>query len=531
MSERVLPEGWVETTLGQLVEYGKAEKVTPEQVSGNTWVLELEDIEKSTSRIIQRLDFSERKFKSTKNRFKKGEVLYGKLRPYLDKVVIAERDGVCTTEIVPLDGRPHIDNRYLFYWLKSSEFLAYVNAVGYGVNMPRLGTKDGKAAPFVLAPYDEQVVIADKLDDLLAQINNMKARLDAILAILKKIRQSMLGAAVSGKLAEHGIEKKEVLGQTIKFEEILKNKKNLSYGVLKPGDYDQNGTPMVRVMDIREWGGIDEAGLFKISSDLSQNFKRTIVDEGDVVLSVMATIGRAAVVPARLAGANVNRALAVIKLSDAVTSEYVLLQLLSPYFQENFIKNQIGSAQKRINLSDLRRFDIWVPSIEVQNEIVRRVEQLFAFANQVEQQVKSAQTRINKLTQSILAKAFRGELTAKWRADNPELVSGNSSAASLLERIKKGREDLSEQSKNRKASKSKKADKTMSKKSIKVVDALKGAKKPLSGQELLAAAGYPSDADTEQLEQFFLDIRESLSAQKIVKIRRDEKGQDWFSLT
>lgn len=62
MSERVLPEGWVETTLGQVVEYGKAEKATREQVDDDTWVLELEDIEKSSSRIIQRLSFSERKF-------------------------------------------------------------------------------------------------------------------------------------------------------------------------------------------------------------------------------------------------------------------------------------------------------------------------------------------------------------------------------------------------------------------------------------------------------------------------------------
>ncbi|WP_205527570.1 hypothetical protein [Halomonas sp. JS92-SW72] len=74
--------------------------------------------------------------------------------------------------------------------------------------------------------------------------------------------------------------------------------------------------------------------------------------------------------------------------------------------------------------------------IEEQREIVRRVDQLFAFADQVEQQVANARARVDKLTQSILAKAFRGELTAEWRAENPELISGEHSAAALLERIK-----------------------------------------------------------------------------------------------
>ncbi|NMD67229.1 hypothetical protein HG551_14325 [Enterobacter sp. DNRA5] len=71
----------------------------------------------------------------------------------------------------------------------------------------------------------------------------------------------------------------------------------------------------------------------------------------------------------------------------------------------------------------------------------------------------------------------------------------------------------------------------MSKKIIKVVEALKKAGEPLSGQQLLAAAGYPSDSNTEQLEQFFLDIRYALTIEKsIVKKERDDDSQDWFFL-
>ncbi len=77
-----------------------------------------------------------------------------------------------------------------------------------------------------------------------------------------------------------------------------------------------------------------------------------------------------------------------------------------------------------------------VPPVKEQTEIVRQVEQLFAHADTIEKQVETAQARVNNLTQSILAKAFRGELTEQWRKDNPELISGDNSAEALLEKIK-----------------------------------------------------------------------------------------------
>lgn len=73
---------------------------------------------------------------------------------------------------------------------------------------------------------------------------------------------------------------------------------------------------------------------------------------------------------------------------------------------------------------------------------VRRVEELFALADKVEAQVNAAQARVNNLTQSILAKAFRGELTADWRAANPELITSENSASALLKYIKAERETL-----------------------------------------------------------------------------------------
>ena len=92
--------------------YGAA-KVSPSEIPEDSWLLELEDIEKDSSKIIQRCTFKERNSKSTKAKFLKGDVLYGKLRPYLNKVVIADADGFCTTEIIPLRSYLGIFSKYL----------------------------------------------------------------------------------------------------------------------------------------------------------------------------------------------------------------------------------------------------------------------------------------------------------------------------------------------------------------------------------------------------------------------------------
>jgi type I restriction enzyme S subunit len=104
--------------------------------------------------------------------------------------------------------------------------------------------------------------------------------------------------------------------------------------------------------------------------------------------------------------------------------------------KESLFRFGKGSTHTTVYFPEWLSLHIALPHIEEQTEIVRRVDQLFAFADQIELRVKQAQNRVNHLTQSILAKAFRGELTADWREQHPELISGEHSASALLARIK-----------------------------------------------------------------------------------------------
>ncbi|MFC6670779.1 restriction endonuclease subunit S [Marinobacterium aestuariivivens] len=132
--------------------------------------------------------------------------------------------------------------------------------------------------------------------------------------------------------------------------------------------------------------------------------------------------------------ATCNQACAALRVDEGkALRAFVKLRLQENY--EETRKAAAGGAQPNLNLNKVRAIPIHLPPLEEQTEIVRRVEQLFTFADQIEQRVKDVQARVNHLTQSILAKAFRGELTAEWREQNPELISGENSAEALLARI------------------------------------------------------------------------------------------------
>lgn len=263
-----LPPSWQESVLGAVVEYGKTNKVEPDEIVEDTWVLELEDIEKDTSSLLARVANRDRKSKSTKNRFEAGDVLYGKLRPYLNKVLIADSPGVCTTEIIPIDGRGFIDNRFLFYWLKHPRFLDYVNAVSHGVNMPRLGTEAGSAAPIIVAPLPEQKRIADKLDSVLARVDACRERLDRLPALIKRFRQSILAAATSGRLTEDwrasrsssdaGLSSVESDWSGLTVGDVTLD---LRYGTSQKCDYREQGKSVLRIPNMGDAGQIDLADI------------------------------------------------------------------------------------------------------------------------------------------------------------------------------------------------------------------------------------------------------------------------------
>ena len=151
-----LPDTWEWCRLATLCDYGVCQSADPQEIPSDAWILDLEDIEKDSGKLLQRVFKKQRPPTSSKHRFVKSNVLYSKLRTYLNKVLVADIDGFCTSEILPLDFGNNVHSDYARHVLMSKMFLDYTAQCGYGVKMPRLGTNDGRKALFPLPPLNEQ---------------------------------------------------------------------------------------------------------------------------------------------------------------------------------------------------------------------------------------------------------------------------------------------------------------------------------------------------------------------------------------
>ena len=167
-----IPENWVWVRLGDVTDYGIGKQTPSEKIPAGSLIVEMEDIEKETYRLLDKN--RERTPKSSKNSFVEGDVLYGKLRPYLKKVVVADESGFCSTEIIPFNGFGKINPQYLMFCMTSPFMLSSVNQLTYGMDMPRLGTNDAKNLLIPLPPLAEQQAIVEKLSALLAEIDALE---------------------------------------------------------------------------------------------------------------------------------------------------------------------------------------------------------------------------------------------------------------------------------------------------------------------------------------------------------------------
>ena len=162
-----IPDNWCWVRLGEITDYGVGKQVDKKDIPNSSWIVELEDIEKESFKLISK-NLS-RKPGSSKNKFFAGEVLYGKLRPYLKKVYVPDEDGYCSTEIIPFHGFGGILSSYLKYIMVSPTIDNYINNITHGMDMPRLGREKAILLVIPLPPLAEQKRIVARLEELLKE--------------------------------------------------------------------------------------------------------------------------------------------------------------------------------------------------------------------------------------------------------------------------------------------------------------------------------------------------------------------------
>lgn len=300
---------------------------------------------------------------------------------------------------------------------------------GVGLRHVTKGTFEETSISF--PPHAEQARIAKALDGLLAQVDTLKARLDALPTLIKRFRQSVLSAAVSGQLTDEWrkAQADDLIAMPWRTTELSEISELVTSGSRGWADYYSNsGAIFIRSQDINT-DDLDVSDTAFVDLPSSSEGKRTRVRREDLLITITgANVGKVARVKISLDEAYVSQHVALARLKDVKSAPYIELYLKDIQSgRRKLTELAYGGGKPGLNLSNIRDLDLALPSQIEQNEIVRRANELFTFADQLEARLADARQRVDALTQSILAKAFRGELVPQDPNDEPASV--------LLERV------------------------------------------------------------------------------------------------
>jgi type I restriction enzyme S subunit len=371
-------------------------------------------------------------------------------------------------KLIPRDG--YLDRKFLLFVING--YLKAIEEATSSVTVAHLSSRDIQRIPLPFPSLNEQGRIVAKLEKLLSRVHGAQTRLEAIPRILKRFRQSVLAAACSGRLTTDWrklhLNVMPAGGNADQLEKErardydLKCKNAKLSGIRKPRrpanldekvcleelggfvdlpdewiyvplakvssdsadsivdgpfgtavntktDYVNSGVPVVRINNIHAFG-FDSTNLKYISEAKFDQLERHKITPGDVLLTKVGTIGDSCVFPSNYAKALLSTT-GSCKISvdtRIANNQYVCLYLnhLKPFL------NSIASeaVQAFLNMKTIKSVPLALPPLLEQLEIVRRVEALFKTADALEARYRKAKAQVDKLTQSILAKAFRGEL-------------------------------------------------------------------------------------------------------------------------
>ena len=360
------------------------------------WHLNLDQIESGTGQVNNRLYAPLSEAGNSTHLFDDSNVLYSKLRPYLNKVVCPDEVGVATTELVPLkpvDGV--LDKVYLAHYLRSNTFVDWVSAKVAGAKMPRVNMKDFWAHKIPLPPLAEQKRIAEILDKADALRHKQEKAITLCDDFLKALFVDMFGDPVTNP---KGWELK-------KLGEVTHEACPVTYGIVQPGDDVTDGVPVVRPVDF-DSDIVHREGLKLISPEIAGSYKRTILDGGEILICVRGTTGLLALAGGDLKGANVTRGITPVWFNSREENFFMFNQFKSHAIQTYFKENTYGATLKQINLSALREMPLVVPPLDLQNKFADIVQKTEA------KKVKMQQTldRLNDNFNALSQKAFKGEL-------------------------------------------------------------------------------------------------------------------------
>lgn len=407
--------------------------------------------------------------------FADGDVLFAKITPCMENgkgaVATGLKNGLgCgSTELHVIRPLGAVDAHYVYRFLQQ-ESVRQDAAEKFTGSAGQLRVPSSFIAELELPlpPLAEQRRIVAKLEELLGKVSSSQQRLSRIPSLLKRFRQSVLAAACSARLTadwreENSTEVASVPAESGKrplppiaddeqlFEApptwqwcrlgtlaaFINGDRGKNYP--NKSEYVPEGMAFINTGHIRPDGSLSSETMHFLTRGKFDSLGSGKIKRGDLVYCLRgATLGKTAFVEPYEEGA-IASSLVIIRLNAFADRKFAYYVLTSPYGKELVGRFDNGSAQPNLSADSVKNYTFPLPSLSEQQEIVRRVEKLFAFADQIEARLKLAQSHVDRLTQSLLRKAFRGELVPTEHALATAAGRDYESAFVLLDRIQSER--------------------------------------------------------------------------------------------
>jgi type I restriction enzyme, S subunit len=324
-----------------------------------------------------------------------------------------------------------VNAKYVGYYFSSPDYRDFIRKKSAGININNLKPSDFETLEIPLPPLTEQERIVRRIESLFTRLEAGVAGLRQAQAALKRYRASVLKAACEGRLVPqdpsdepaeellHRLDNKPLGRDDLPelperwcwatVEQLNPPNRKCAYGVLQPGDNKPDGILFVRVGDIND-GVIDIQNLKRIDARIAAQYPRTKLQGGEVLITLVGAIGRTAVVPENLAGANTARAVGVIPIMDDICASWIEIWFRNPEKIIEMTSKAHEVARKTLNLEDVRASKVALPPLAEQRRIVAEVEQRLSVVQEVETAVQANLRRAGRLRQAILKRAFEGRL-------------------------------------------------------------------------------------------------------------------------
>ncbi len=362
----------------------------------------MEDIEGHTGKFIG--DLTPKTVASSTFRFSTDHILYGRLRPYLNKVLVPEFEGHCSSEIFPLKPSSLVSKKFLFYWFTSRPVVEAIDKTCTGARMPRANVKEVLTFDFPLPPLSEQKRIVAILDQTFVDIDKARANAEQNLKNARELFESYLQQMFS-QSGDGWVE--------TKLQGAVTSVSTGPFGsMLHKSDYVEGGIPLVNPINIV--GDIIIPNNSKtVSAETVDRLKTYVLSSGDVVISRRGEIGRCAVVEKDQEGYICGTGCFYIKPSNILNPYYLTSLLRSSKYRKDLEKVATGATMKNLSNTSLKNVVITFPSNpKVQEKLLESIDDMSNKINRIEYIYYSKLKRLEELKKSILQKAFSGQLTA-----------------------------------------------------------------------------------------------------------------------